>query len=44
MLITAIQMVDDYFALNKKVDSKKSKFEKLSIKIKEIKTLEKNKK
>ena len=26
LLITAIQMVDDYFALNKKVDSKKSEF------------------
>ena len=39
LLITAIQMVDDYFALNKKVDSKKSEFEKLSIKFKELRSL-----
>ena len=39
LLITAIQMVDDYFALNKKVDSKKSDFEKLSIKFKELRSL-----
>ena len=36
LLITAIQMVDDYFALNKKVTSKKNEFEKLSIKFKEL--------
>ena len=29
LLITAIQMVDDYFDLNKKIDSKKSDFEKI---------------
>ena len=39
LLITAIQMVDDYFALNKKVNSKKSEFEKLSIKFKELRSL-----
>ena len=39
LLITAIQMVDDYFALNKKVDNKKSEFEKLSIKFKELRSL-----
>ena len=39
LLITAIQMVDDYFALNKKVNSKKNEFEKLSIKFKELKSL-----
>ena len=39
LLITAIQMVDDYFALNKKVDIKKSEFEKLSIKFKELRSL-----
>ena len=39
LLITAIQMVDDYFDLNKKVDSKKSEFEKLSIKFKELRSL-----
>ena len=39
LLITAIQMVDDYFALNKKIDSKKSDFEKLSIKFKELRSL-----
>ena len=39
LLITAIQMVDDYFALNKKVTSKKNEFEKLSIKFKELKSL-----
>ena len=27
LLITAIQMVDDYFALNKKINSKKNEFE-----------------
>ena len=39
LLITAIQMVDDYFALNKKINSKKNEFEKLSIKFKELKSL-----
>ena len=39
LLITAIQMVDDYFALNKKVDSKKNEFEKLSVKFKELRSL-----
>ena len=39
LLITAIQIVDDYFDLNKKVKSKKNDFEKLSIKFKELRTL-----
>ena len=39
LLITAIQMIDDYFALNKKVNSKKNEFEKLSIKFKELRSL-----
>ena len=39
LLITAIQMTDDYFALNKKIDSKKNEFEKLSIKFKELRSL-----
>ena len=39
LLITAIQMVDDYFDLNKKIDSKKGDFEKLSIKFKELRSL-----
>ena len=39
LLITAIQMVDDYFALNKKINSKKNEFEKLSIKFKELRSL-----
>ena len=39
LLITAIQMVDDYFDLNKKVNSKKNDFENLSIKFKELRTL-----
>ena len=39
LLITAIKMVDDYFALNKKVDGKKTEFEKLSIKFKELRSL-----
>ena len=39
LLITAIQMVDDYFALNKKVTSKKNEFEKLSIKFTELRSL-----
>jgi len=39
LLITAIQMVDDYFDLNKKVESKKNDFEKLSVKFKELRSL-----
>ena len=39
MLITAIQMIDDYFALTKKVNSKKIEFEKLSNKFKELRSL-----
>ena len=39
LLIAAIQMVDDYFDLKKKVDNKKNDFEKLSIKFKELRTL-----
>ena len=39
LLITAIQMVDDYFDLNKKIDSKKKDFEKLSIKFNELRSL-----
>ena len=39
LLITAIQMVDDYFDLNKKVNDKKNDFEKLSIKFKELRSL-----
>ena len=39
LLITAIQMVDDYFALSKKINSKKNEFEKLSIKFKELRSL-----
>ena len=39
LLITAIKMVDDYFALNKKVNSKKNEFEKLLIKFNELRSL-----
>ena len=39
LLITAIQMVDDYFDLFKKVKDKKNDFEKLSIKFKELRSL-----
>ena len=39
LLITAIQMVDDYFALSKKINSIKNEFEKLSIKFKELRSL-----
>ena len=39
LLITAIQMVDEYFDLFKKVKSKKNDFEKLSIKFKELRSL-----
>ena len=39
LLITAIQMVDDYFDLFKKVKSTKDDFQELSNKFKELKTL-----
>ena len=39
LLITAIQMADDYFDLFKKIKSNKNDFEKLSIKFKELKSL-----
>tara|TARA_B100000029_G_C17201950_1_gene824709 strand:+ start:46 stop:483 length:438 start_codon:yes stop_codon:yes gene_type:complete len=39
LLITAIQMVDEYFDLFKKVKGKKDDFEKLSIKFKELRSL-----
>ena len=39
LLITAIQMVDDYFDLTNKVSGKKGDFEKLSIKFKELRSL-----
>ena len=39
LLITAIQMIDDYFDLFKKTKNKKDEFEKLSIKFKELKSL-----
>jgi len=39
LLITAIQMVDDFFDLSNKVKNTKSDFEKLSIKFKELKSL-----
>ena len=39
LLITAIQMVDDYFDLFKKIKSNKNDFEKLSIKFKELRSL-----
>ena len=39
LLITSIQMVDDYFDLFKKVKNTKNDFEKLSIKFKELKSL-----
>jgi len=39
LLITAIQMVDDYFDLFQKVKSTKGDFEKLSIKFKELRSL-----
>jgi len=39
LLITAIKMVDEFFDLRKKVDSKKYEFEKLSIKFKELRSL-----
>ena len=39
LLITAIQIVDDYFDLFHKVKNKKNDFEKLSIKFKELRSL-----
>ena len=39
LLITAIQMVDEYFDLFKKVKNKKNDFEKLSTKFKELRSL-----
>ena len=39
LLITAIQMVDDYFDLFQKVKSTKNDFEKLSIKFTELRSL-----
>ena len=39
LLITAIQMVDDYFDLFKKVKNAKNDFEKLSIRFKELRLL-----
>ena len=39
LLITAIQMVDDYFDLLQKVKNTKNDFEKLSIKFRELRTL-----
>ena len=42
LLITAIQMVDEYFDLFQKVKSTKNDFEKLSIKFKELRSLAKN--
>ena len=39
LLITAIQMVDEYFDLFQKVKSTKNDFEKLSIKFKELRSL-----
>ena len=39
LLITAIQMVDDYFDLFQKVKSTKDDFEKLSIKFRELRSL-----
>ena len=39
LLIAAIQMVDDYFDLFKKIKNTKADFEKLSIKFKELRSL-----
>jgi len=39
LLISGIQMVDDYFNLFKKVNNTKNDFEKLSLKFKELRTL-----
>ena len=40
LLITSIQVIDEYFDLKKKVMSQKDSFEKLSDKFKEMKSLE----
>ena len=39
LLITAVQIVDDYFDLLKKINNTKSDFEKLSLKFKELRSL-----
>ena len=39
LLITAIQVIDDYFDLKKRVTSQKGNFEELSSKFKEMKSL-----
>ena len=39
LLITAIQVIDDYFDLKKRVTSQKDSFENLSTKFKEMKSL-----
>ena len=39
LLITAIQMVDDYFDLFQKIENTKDNFEKLSTKFKELRSL-----
>ena len=39
LLITAIQVIDEYFDLKKKVSSQKDNFENLSTKFKEMKSL-----
>jgi len=39
LLITSIQMIDDYFELFEKINNTKKDFEKLSIKFKELKSL-----
>ena len=39
LLITAIQIVDDYFDLFQKVKNNKNDFEKLSVKFKELRSL-----
>ena len=39
LLITAIQMTDDFFDLSNKIKNKKNEFEKLSIKFKELRSL-----
>ena len=39
LLITAIQIVDDYYDLFKKVESAKNDFEKLTVKFKELRSL-----
>jgi len=39
LLITAIQVIDDYFDLRKRVESQKSNFDNLSSKFKEMKSL-----